>query len=104
MVSIVGEKLHLNHLEAAVREAEGRSGLAVWQFRIIPDVPASRREVSGEGRGEGERPGLRGRIAPRLDQSELLLGLAWGTLTRRTRRQAAGRLSRQRGLGSSKAA
>lgn len=38
MLSITGEKLHLNHVLAAVREAERRCGLDVWQFRIIPDV------------------------------------------------------------------
>jgi hypothetical protein len=52
MVSITGEKLHLNHIQAAVREAEGRASLPVWQFRIIPDVPASRYDLLLELRGE----------------------------------------------------
>ena len=38
MLSITGEKLHLNHVLAAVREAERRCRLDLWQFRIIPDV------------------------------------------------------------------
>ena len=45
MLSITGEKLHLNHFLAAVREAERRSGLGVWQFRVIPDVEACRYDV-----------------------------------------------------------
>ena len=38
MVSITGEKLHLNQIQAATRDAEETTGLLVWQFRIIPDV------------------------------------------------------------------
>ena len=45
MVSITGEKLHLNQIQAAIREAEERSRLEVWQFRIIPDVEHSRYEL-----------------------------------------------------------
>jgi hypothetical protein len=45
MLSITGEKLHLNHVLAAVREAECRSGLDVWQFRVIPDVQSARYDV-----------------------------------------------------------
>lgn len=41
MVNITGEKLHVNQVQAAVRRAEERSGLDVWQFRLIPDVDAS---------------------------------------------------------------
>jgi len=40
MVSITGEKLHLNQIQAAVREAEDETRLPVWQFRLIPDVEA----------------------------------------------------------------
>ena len=59
MLSITGEKLHLNHILAAVREAERRSGLDVWQFRVIPDVEATRYDVliepvSGEGLGSAQ--------------------------------------------------
>jgi hypothetical protein len=41
MLNITGEKLHLNHVLHAVRAAEAASGLAVWQFRVIPDVEAA---------------------------------------------------------------
>jgi hypothetical protein len=45
MVSITGEKLHLNQVQAATREAERATGLLVWQFQIIPDVPARRYDL-----------------------------------------------------------
>src|SRR4030095_10757009 len=41
MVSIVGEKLHLNQIQAAVQQAEIASGLQSWQFRLIPDIDQS---------------------------------------------------------------
>jgi hypothetical protein len=52
MVSITGEKLHLNHVQAAVREAESESRLPVWQFRIIPDIEGSRYDLLLEIQGE----------------------------------------------------
>jgi len=42
MVSITGEKLHLNQIQVAARDAEKETGLLLWQFRIIPDVEARR--------------------------------------------------------------
>jgi hypothetical protein len=45
MVSITGEKLHLNHLLAAVGRAEATSGLDVWQFRVITDLERSGYDV-----------------------------------------------------------
>lgn len=45
MVSITGEKLHLNQIQAAVREAEDETKIAVWQFRLIPDVDACRYDL-----------------------------------------------------------
>ena len=38
MVSICGEKLHLNHIQTAVRCAEQQTKVAIRQFRIIPDL------------------------------------------------------------------
>jgi hypothetical protein len=60
MVSITGEKLHLNQIQAAVREAERAIGLDVWQFRIIPDAEDLRYDLLIEARpapldGEGPR-------------------------------------------------
>jgi hypothetical protein len=45
MVSITGEKLHLNHLQAAMAEAEAETKQPVWQFRVIPDVDGWRYDV-----------------------------------------------------------
>ena len=45
MVSITGEKLHLNHLIAAVRAGERATGVGVWQFRVIPDVEQARYDL-----------------------------------------------------------
>jgi hypothetical protein len=60
MLNITGEKLHLNHVLHAVRAAEGAAGLAVWQFRLIPDVEASRYDLLLEpaptGRGAAPDP------------------------------------------------
>jgi len=50
MVSITGEKLHLNQIQTAVREAERSIGLDVWQFRIIPDVEERRYDLLIETR------------------------------------------------------
>jgi len=51
MVSITGEKLHLNQIQAAIREAEQYSHLEVWQFQLIPDVEQSRYDLLVELRG-----------------------------------------------------
>jgi hypothetical protein len=45
MLNITGEKLHLNHVLHALRSAEAAAGLGVWQFRLIPDVEASRYDL-----------------------------------------------------------
>jgi hypothetical protein len=57
MVSIAGEKLHLNHLQAAIAEAEDETKLSVWQFRFIPDVDAWRYDVLVELSGGYGGPG-----------------------------------------------
>jgi hypothetical protein len=50
MANITGEKLHVNQVQAAIRRAEERTGLDVWQFRLIPDVDASRYDLLVERR------------------------------------------------------
>jgi hypothetical protein len=57
VVSITGEKLHLNHLQAAVAEAEDETKLSVWQFRFIPDVDGWRYDVLVELSGGGGEAG-----------------------------------------------
>jgi hypothetical protein len=58
MLNITGEKLHLNHVLAAVRAAERAASLCVWQFRLIPDVDASRYDLLIELRGGAARGAL----------------------------------------------
>jgi hypothetical protein len=53
MTSITGEKLHLNHVQTAVREAERVTATEVWQFRLIPDVDAWRYDLLVEPSGPG---------------------------------------------------
>jgi hypothetical protein len=53
MTSITGEKLHLNHVQAAVREAERLTAVEVWQYRLIPDVDAWRYDLLVEPSGAG---------------------------------------------------
>jgi hypothetical protein len=45
MLSITGEKLHLDHVLPAVRGAEGASGLDVWQFQLVADVERARYDL-----------------------------------------------------------
>ena len=45
MLSITGEKLHLNHVLAAIGEAERRTRLAVGQFRLVPDLGRMRYDL-----------------------------------------------------------
>lgn len=58
MVNITGEKLHLNHVQAALRHAEGETGLRVWQFRLIPDVARSRYDLLVEPHQRQEVTGM----------------------------------------------
>ena len=53
MTSITGEKLHLNHVGAAVRAAEDATRVEVWQFCLIPDVETCRYDLLVEPRGAG---------------------------------------------------
>jgi hypothetical protein len=45
MTSITGEKLHLNHVRDALRQAEDATRVEVWQYRLIPDVDACRYDL-----------------------------------------------------------
>ena len=45
MVSITGEKLHLNQIQEAVKTAEKKTTVDVWQFRIVPDVEQGRYDL-----------------------------------------------------------
>src|SRR5205085_8257587 len=52
-VSVTGEKVHVNQVEAAVRAAEARTGLRLWRFRVIGDVEGLRHDLLVEGVGGG---------------------------------------------------
>ena len=45
MTSLTGEKLHLNHVRAAVGQAEDATRVEVWQYRLIPDVDLCRYDL-----------------------------------------------------------
>jgi hypothetical protein len=45
MLSITGEKLHLNHVLHAVRAAERATGVDVWQFRLVADTENARYDL-----------------------------------------------------------
>lgn len=45
MVSIAGEKLHLNHIQSAVDRASQEAELLVLQFRVIPDEERLRHDL-----------------------------------------------------------
>ncbi len=64
MLNITGEKLHLNHVLHAVRAAERATGLAVWQFRLIPDVDAARYDLLIEPPRPLETPNGLGASSP----------------------------------------
>jgi hypothetical protein len=87
MVSITGEKLHLNHLQAAIAEAQDETKLSIWQFRFIPDVDARRYDVLVELSGGTSEAG-----APRA-----FLHARDAALGRLNREYAAKRSSRRLG-------
>lgn len=58
MVSITGEKLHLNHLQAAMQRASRETGIGVRQFRLIADGAACRHDLLVEF--QGHQPGPAG--------------------------------------------
>jgi hypothetical protein len=87
MVSITGEKLHLNHLQAAIAEAEDETKLLVWQFRFIPDVDAWRYDVLVEFQGTHIEAGADRAFLRTVD----------GALARCNREYAAKRASRRLG-------
>ncbi len=45
MVSISGEKVHLNHVQAALRAARNDTGVAIRQFRLVPDEARLRHDL-----------------------------------------------------------
>ena len=92
MTSITGEKLHLNHLQAAVREAEDVTKVGIWQFRLIPDVDACRYDLLVEPSGVGlDEIGAR-TFACAVDEALARINLEYAA-KRRSRRLGPPRLS-----------
>ncbi len=92
MTSITGEKLHLNHVQAAVREAERLTGVAIWQFRLIPDVDAWRYDLLVEPSVPGLDAIGAEAFARGVDEALGRVNVEYA-LKRRSRRLAAPRLS-----------
>jgi hypothetical protein len=69
MLSITGEKLHLNHVLAAVAAAEVATGIKLWQFRLIPDVEKSRYDFLVEGAGIRLDASAGARLGTAFDQA-----------------------------------
>jgi hypothetical protein len=91
MVSITGEKLHLNHIQAAVREAESQSRLPAWQFRIIPDVTGGRYDLLLETRGESGSETQRRAFIEAFDRQLSAVNMEYAS-KRKTRRLGFPRL------------
>jgi hypothetical protein len=91
MVSITGEKLHLNQVQAAARDAERETGLLVWQFRLIPDVAAQRYDLLLESHSEPRPPGAARAFVETFDRSLAESNLEYAS-KRKSRRLLAPRL------------
>jgi hypothetical protein len=92
MTSITGEKLHLNHVQAAVRAAEDLTRVEVWQFRLIPDVDACRYDLLVEPSGAGLDERRAEAFAEAVDEALARVNVEYAA-KRRSRRLGPPRLS-----------
>ena len=92
MTSITGEKLHVNHVRDAVRQAEDATRVEVWQYRLIPDVDACRYDLLVEP-GEAGLDAIGAEAFARaFDEGLGRVNVEYGA-KRRTRRLGAPRLA-----------
>ena len=92
MTSITGEKLHVNHVRDAVRQAEDAARVEVWQYRLIPDVDACRYDLLVEP-GEAGLDAIGAEAFARaFDEGLGRVNAEYGA-KRRTRRLGAPRLA-----------
>jgi hypothetical protein len=92
MTSITGEKLHLNHVRDAVRQAEDATRVEVWQYRLIPDLDACRYDLLVEP-GEAGLDAIGAEAFARaFDEGLGRVNVEYGA-KRRTRRLGAPRLA-----------
>jgi hypothetical protein len=92
MTSITGEKLHLNHVRDAVRQAEDATRVEVWQYRLIPDVGACRYDLLVEPGPAGLDAIGAEAFARAFDEGLVRVNVEYAA-KRRTRRLAAPRLA-----------
>jgi hypothetical protein len=92
MTSLTGEKLHLNHVQAAVRAAETATGVDLWQFRMVPDVDARRYDLLVEPRGAGLDDIVAEAFARAVDEALRRVNVEYAA-KRRSRRLGALRLA-----------
>ena len=92
MTSITGEKLHVNHVRDAVRQAEDATRVEVWQYRLIPDVDACRYDLLVEPDEAGLDAIGAEAFARAFDEGLGRVNVEYGA-KRRTRRLGAPRLA-----------
>jgi hypothetical protein len=92
MTNITGEKLHLNHVQAAVRAAEDATRVEVWQFRLIPDVDACRYDLLVESSGADLDERRAEAFADAVDEALARVNVEYAA-KRRSRRLGPPRLS-----------
>jgi hypothetical protein len=58
VLSVTGEKVHIDQIQAAIREAEHVTGLEVWQFRLVGDPSRVAHDLLVELRGSASKAQL----------------------------------------------
>jgi hypothetical protein len=96
MVSITGEKLHPNHVRAALDDAEAATRVDVWQYRLIPDVDGCRYDLLVEPVGVPLDATAAEAFARAFDEGLGRANVEYAA-KRRTRRLGAPRLAVMRG-------
>jgi hypothetical protein len=69
MVSVTGEKVHLDQVQRALQAAAAESGLDVLQFRLVPDDDESRHDLLVELCGPSPGAGQAGDLLERFDRA-----------------------------------
>jgi hypothetical protein len=91
MANITGEKMHVNHFMEAMGEVARRFRLCVEQFRVVPDVEASRYEIYLELEQPVPVETLQTEVLPALDVALARINVEYDQ-KRRSKRLAAPRL------------
>lgn len=67
MLSMTGEKLHLNQVQEALLEAVAAEGVTLWQYRLVADVDRMAYDLLVEPSGEPWSAEVSARVAAGLD-------------------------------------